>query len=263
MMSIQQIAANHNIDQNKENFPVNTIRLFYLILIYSLVQDNPQAKAEQIIKSIPLVSSILNKRTELRLSGELKNISNEWHESSAEIKALNELIPQADQSLTYLFSMILPSQEDLLFNIVSQAQEEGKIFSPADILSTLKLRAMDSIAYSNLVCQLINQPEHNLAIHYLTNLAYQVNDLLDSILFAKEDTENNNFSPFEIIRKSVKDSSEAKNIINSLLEKLLSDKDQVKLPDETQQQVDQFFQLLTNILHYDEGNKNSETTQVE
>jgi hypothetical protein len=263
MMTIQQIATTHNIDPNKENFPVNTIRLFYLVLIYSLVQDNPQEKAEQIIKSIPLVSTILSKRTDLRLSGEIKNINQEWLESQSEIEELNKLIPQADQSLTYLFSMILPSQEDLLFNIVSQAQSEGKVFNPTDIISTLKLRAMDSIAYSNLVCQLVNQPEHNLAIHYLTNLIYQVNDLLDSILFAKEDTENNNFSPFEIIRKSAKDSSEAKNIINSLLEKLLSDKNQVKLPEETQQQVDQFFQLLTSILGYEVDDKNNETIQVE
>lgn len=263
MMTIQQIATNHNIDPNKENFPVNTIRLFYLILIYSLVQDNPQEKAEQIIESIPLVSSILNKRTNLRLSGETKNINQEWIESQNEIEALNSLIPQADQSLTYLFSMILPTQEDLLFNIVNQAQSEEKVFNPTDIISTLKLRAMDSIAYSNLVCRLVNQPEHYLAIHYLTNLVYQVNDLLDSILFAKEDTENNNFSPFEIIRKSAKDSNEAKNIINSLLEKLLSDKDQVKLPEETQQLVDQFFQLLTNILDYEVKNSNTEATQTE
>jgi len=261
-MTIQQIAVKHNIDQNKENFPVNTIRLFYLILIYSLVKENPEGLAEKIINAIPIISSIFNKRTELRLSGDKKDINNEWLKSSEEIKKLNDLIPNADQSLVYLFSMVLPTQEDLLFNIVNQSQNEGKTFKPGDIIATLKLRAMDSIAYSNLVCQLVNQPEHNLAIHYLTNLVYQTNDLLDSILFAKEDTENNNFSPFEIIRKSAKDSSEAKEIINLILERMLSDMSQVRLPEETQIQVNEFFQLLSNILGYEAEKEAVEVTTL-
>ena len=261
-MTIQQIATKHNIDTNKENFPINTIRLFYLILIYSLVKENPEEKAEKIINAIPIISSILSKRTELRLSGDKKDINNEWLGSNEEIKRLNDLIPNADQSLVYLFSMVLPTQEDLLFNIVNQSQNEGKTFNHGDIISTLKLRAMDSIAYSNLVCQLVNQPQHNLAIHYLTNLVYQTNDLLDSILFAKEDTENNNFSPFEIIRKSAKNSIEAKQIINLILERMLSDMRQVKLPEETQQQVDEFFQLFSNILGYEAEKEAFEETTL-
>jgi hypothetical protein len=263
MMTIQQIATNHNIDATKENFPVNTIRLFYLIIIYSLVTDNPQEKAEKIVKSIPLVSSILSKRTDLRLSEQEKNIDNEWQQNQAELDQLNQLIPKASQSFTYLFSMLLPFQEDLLFNIVNQAQNEGKVFNPTDTVSTLKLRALDSIAYSHLVCQLVNQPKHNLAIHYLTNLVYQVNDLLDSILFAKEDTDNNNFSPFEIVRKSTKNSAEAKNLIKAILNKLTSDKTQVQLPSESQQLVDEFFDMLINILGDINPKKETETNPTE
>jgi len=156
--------------------------------------------------------------------------------------------PKHRQTFTHLFSDSLPSQEILLFNIVNQAQSQDKVFSPTDIISTLNLRAMDSIAYSSFVSSLINKPEHDLAIHYLINLVYQVNDLLDSILFAKEDTENNNFSPFEVIRKSAKDSAEAKVIIKSILDKLIQDKNQVDLPVETQKLIDEFFTMLTSIL---------------
>lgn len=247
-MTIQQIAATHNIDKNKENFPVNTIRLFYLVLIHTLTSDSPQKDSEKIIKAIPIVSSILDKRTDLRLSGDDKNINKEWQTVEPELNQLEEIIPGAKKSFEYLFSTTLPAQEDLLFNIVNQAQEDGKVFKPTDILATLKLRSMDSIAYSHLVCNIVKKPEHNLAIHFLTNLVHQVNDLMDSILFAKEDTENNNFSPFEVIRKSAKDSAEAKAIIKSILDRLVDDKSQVSLPTESQKEVDEFFNLLTRVI---------------
>jgi hypothetical protein len=250
MITIDQITTAHKIDKNKENFPVNTIRLFYLIFIYSLVTDNPQEKAEKMIQAIPIIGSILEKRTDLRLSGEKQDINAEWLAVKEEVAKLNQIIdsPINKTTFTHLFSTTLPAQEILLFNIVNQAQGEDKSFSPTDIIATLKLRAMDSVAYSSFVTSLINTPEHNIAIHYLTNLAYQINDLLDSILFAKEDTDNNNFSPFEVIRKSAKDSAEARLIIKSILDKLIEDKDQVKLPDQTQQLVDQFFTMLIEIL---------------
>ncbi|MDH5533156.1 MAG: hypothetical protein OEX81_01875 [Candidatus Pacebacteria bacterium] len=263
MITIDQITTAHKIDKNKENFPVNTIRLFYLIFIYSLVTDNPLEKAEKMIEAIPIIGSILEKRTDLRLSGEKQDINAEWLAVKEEITKLNLIIdsPINKTTFTHLFSTILPAQEILLFNIVNQAQGEGKTFSPSDIIATLKLRAMDSISYSSFVTSLINMPEHELAIHYLTNLAYQVNDLLDSILFAKEDTDNNNFSPFEVIRKSAKDSAEARMIIKSILDKLIEDKKQVSLPPQTQQLVDQFFTMLIGILG-DMGTT-SETTPQE
>lgn len=261
MITIDQITTNHNIDKNKENFPVNTIRLFYLIFIYSLVTDNPQDKANKMIQAIPIIGSILEKRTDLRLSGEKQDINAEWLAVKGEISKLNQIInsPINKTTFTHLFSITLPAQEILLFNIISQAQGEEKSLSPTDIIATLKLRAMDSVAYSSFVSSLINQPEHDIAIHYLTNLAYQVNDLLDSILFAKEDTDNNNFSPFEIIRKSAKDSTEARLIIKSILDKLIEDKGQVTLPAQTEQLVDQFFTMLLDVI----GEINTQPTKTE
>lgn len=260
MLTIAQIAQQHGIDTNKENFPVNTIRLFYLILIYSFITDNPKDAADKMIQVIPLVSSVLEKRTDLRLSAEEKNINNEWQTVETELNEIEKIIPGGKTSFVYLFSTVLPTQEDILFNIVNQAQSDGKVFKPTDIVATLKLRSMDSIAYSHLVCQLINQPEHNLAINYLTNLVYQVNDLMDSILFAKEDTENNNFSPFEIIRKSAQDSAEAKTMIKSLVEKFLNDKSQVSLPPQVQIIVDEFLMMLTAVLGDTTSEKPSEET---
>jgi hypothetical protein len=250
MITIDQIIASHNINKDKTNFPVNTIRLFYLIFIYSLVDNNPQDVANKMLEAIPIIGKLLEKRTNLRLSGEQQNINKEWELITEDLNQLEQIInsPKHRQTFTHLFSDSLPSQEILLFNIVNQAQSQDKVFSPTDIISTLNLRAMDSIAYSSFVSSLINKPEHDLAIHYLINLVYQVNDLLDSILFAKEDTENNNFSPFEVIRKSAKDSAEAKVIIKSILDKLIQDKNQVDLPVETQKLIDEFFTMLTSIL---------------
>lgn len=261
MITIDQIITNHKIDKNKENFPVNTIRLFYLILIYTLIEDNPQEKANKMIEAIPIIGGILEKRTNLRLSGETPDLDKEWEIIKDDLNKLETIENSSShrQTFTYLFSNFLPSQETLLFNIVRQAQNPGHLFSPTDVISTLNLRAMDSIAYSSFVSSLINKPKHNLAIHYLVNLVYQVNDLLDSILFAKEDTDNKNFSPFEIIRKSVKDSTEAKVVIKSILDKLMENRTQVTLPPETKQLTDQFLTMLVSIL----GEIKTESTNTE
>jgi len=261
MITLDQIISNHNIDQTKENFPVNTIRLFYLIFIYSLITDNPQEKANKMIEAIPIISSILEKRTDLRLSGEKQNINLEWEAVQGEMTKLNEIIDSSINKNTFihLFSTTLPTQEILLFNVVSQAQDDKKTFTPADVITTLKLRAMDSIAYSSFVTSLVNKPEHDIAIHYMTNLVYQINDLLDSILFAKEDTDNNNFSPFEIIRKSAADSTQARLIIKSILDKFTEDKKQVNLPVHSQVLVDQFFEMLIGIIGEIKNQPNEES----
>jgi len=75
MITIDQIIASHNINKDKTNFPVNTIRLFYLIFIYSLVDNNPQDVANKMLEAIPIIGKLLEKRTNLRLSGEQQNIN--------------------------------------------------------------------------------------------------------------------------------------------------------------------------------------------
>jgi hypothetical protein len=248
MLTIQHIITNHSIDAKKSHFPINTIRLLYLLFIYSLTDDNPQEKAQKMLEVIPTIGTILSKRTDFRIVAAERSINQEWQEVQPELQILKDTTGINLQVFTFLFSTILPSQEEMLLNIVKHSQDTERKLSQIDIMATLKLRSQDSLAYSAVVAHLINKPEHDLAIHYVTNLIYQLNDLLDSILFAKEDTENNNFSPFEVIRKSADNSTQAKVIIKVIIDTIKNDLSQITLPEQTNQLVQEFIQMLLSVL---------------
>lgn len=250
MMTLDQITQKYQIDQTKENFPLNTIRLLYLILIETLA-DNPDSTGKTMLEALPIIRDLLEKRTQVRLSGQPQNLTGELAEVQPVLAKLQQLLPnQQDLQLTieHLFAYALPIQETVLFGIVSRAQSSEKIFSSPDVTATLSLRSMDSLIYSQILVTLLAKPEHNLAIHYLVNTVYQINDLIDSIIFAQEDTNDNNFSAFEVIRKAVPDSQAGKVLIKNNLSSLVGTVDQIQLPQITKDLVKEYLDNLIQVL---------------
>lgn len=250
MLTLDQLAANYQIDTNKEHFPLNTVRLLYIALLASL-SDNPETTTKIMLEAIPVVRSILKKRSELKLGEKPSTLKQEWQAIQAELATLNSLLPNSASltpTLQQMFSYSLPIQENLLFGIVTRSQNKDQLFYGEDIETTLTARSMDSLIYSEIVCSLINKPEHNLSIHRLVNLVYQINDLLDSIVFASEDTQAQNFSAFEIIRKVVPNSAVAKQLIVKLLADIQAGLIVVELPEETMVLVNEYLTKLTGVL---------------
>lgn len=250
MQTLDQIAQKYQIDTGKENFPLNTIRLLYLVLIETLA-INPEQSSTSILTIIPLIREIIDKRLETRLAAEKKNLKLEFTAVEPTIQKILPLLPQNSQlraTIEQLFSFTLPIQEALLFGIVSKAQSDEKVFSAPDVNATLNLRSMDSLFYSQALCELIGNSEHNLAIHNLINLIYQLNDLVDSIIFAKEDTTEQSFSAFEVIRKSVSDSVAARELIKSTASYLINLISQVELPETAMLLVNDYAQKLISVL---------------
>lgn len=250
MLSIDEIAKKYQIDQNKDNYPLNTIRLLYLILIETL-SSNKEETANKILQVIPLVREILDKRIELRLSDKPKGLSLELQTVEATIQSIETILgnsPHLRSTIEQLFSCTLPIQETILFGIVSKAKSQDKIFSANDVSTTLCMRSVDSIIYSQILCDQINHREHNASIHFLINLTYQINDLVDSIVFAQEDTQGQNFSAFEVMRKAVPDSQAAKSLIRTSLQDMLTSAMEISLPEETKVLTKEFLERLVAVL---------------
>lgn len=263
MDNLSQLATRYQVDQNKEHYPLNTIRILYLILIETL-SDQPEQGAQVILDLIPEIRAILDKRISLRLETDQKNPANEIAEIKEQIQKIDQILPANNVVVTieHLFSYALPIQESLLVGLLSRAQEDQKVFDINDVHATLNLRSMDSLLYSQIVCDIVKKPEQNLAIHSLTNLCYQLNDLVDSIIFAKEDTTDNNFSAFEIIRKSVQDSNAAKALIKTLARELVESIKTIKLPNNTTQLVYEYVDSLASLLGDDVLSQERNSTQV-
>lgn len=249
MSTLGEITQKYQVDQTRDHYPLNTIRLLYLILIETLV-DQPQAIGQTMLQALPLIRETLDKRTEVRLSGQPKNLNLEMEAVAPTLASLKKLLPNTNLELTieHLFAFVLPIQENVLFGLVSRAQSADKIFSDQDVTATLNLRSMDSLLYSQVLCDLIKQPQHNLSLHSLVNQVYQINDLLDALVFAEQDTADNNFSAFEVIRKAVPDSASAKTLIKNNLRILLAEVNQVALPEPTMQLVREFLDQLVGVL---------------
>lgn len=250
MLTLNQLATNYQIDVNKDHFPLNTVRLLYIALLETL-SENPQSTTKIMLEAIPIVRSILKKRSALKLGEKISTLNQEWLAIQMELAALNSLLPNSiglTPTLQQLFSFSLPIQESLLFSLVSRSQNQSRLFCGEDIETTLTARSMDSVIYSEIVCLLINKPEHNLSIHRLVNLVYQINDLLDSIIFADEDTQAQNFSAFEIIRQVVPNSTVARQLITKLLGDLQAGLAVIELPTATMALVTEYLTHLTGVL---------------
>lgn len=250
MTTIEEITRKYNIDQSKDHYPLNTIRVLYLILIETIVQDKENV-AKQMIEAIPLVRELLDKRIETRLSGQEKNLNLEIESVEPTIKSLENILTNSAHlrsTIEQLFASTLPIQETILFGIVNKAKSPDKIFSANDVNTTLCMRSVDSILYSQILCDLINIKEYNLSIHSLVNLTYQINDFVDSIVFAQEDTNEQNFSAFEVMRKAVPDSQAAKNLIRTNLQEMLLNANSINFPAETKVLIKEFLDSLVGVL---------------
>lgn len=250
MLSIEEIANKYQVDQKKDHYPLNTIRVLYLILIETL-SANKEEIATKMVQVIPLVRELLDKRIEIRLSGQIKNLNQELEAVEPILQSIETILGTTTKlrsTIEQLFACTLPIQENILFGIVSKAKSQEKIFSANDVNTTLCMRSVDSVIYSQILCDLIDIKEHNLSIHSLVNLTYQINDLIDSIVYAKEDTEGQNFSAFEVMRKAVPDSSAAKDLIRTTLKDMLATTDSINFPEETKKLVKEFLEELISVL---------------
>ena len=115
--------------------------------------------------------------------------------------------PELRQTIQLMFSDIYPMQEALLGSIDHFLKEDS--LQLADLLATLKIRAMDSVLYAGVIDQVIREyqsPEGDASMKFnqlyqLINATLQINDLVDAIVYAKQDLASKSATIVEIIRR--------------------------------------------------------------
>lgn len=227
-LSVSSIAEKYQVNAGKPHFPLNTLRLVYLIFAESIAETNPDQvtqRTQDILALIPKVQELLDARSGHRAEQTEATLETEWQAVQPALQNIYQIVdtPAVRQTMETVFSYIFPLQDTLLLSLYSDLSSEKK-FSIQDVYSIFHIRSMDSIIYSGLVGEVIRKhsvPEQlpanfQLAINYKLNALYQLNDLVDSLVYAKEDMDSKNFSPFEIIKKVSSSAEEARQIITSV-----------------------------------------------
>lgn len=224
-ISVSAIAQKYQVNVGKPHFPLNTLRLVYLIFAESIAahnSDHVQARTQDILSIIPKIQALTDARSTHRSEQAELSLQSEWAAVQPALEDLYQIIdtPSVRQSMETVFSYVFPLQDTLLMSLYSDLAS-GKKFSMQDVMSIFHIRSMDSIVYSSLVGAIIRKHAEaadlpvnfQLALNYKLNALYQLNDLVDALVYAKDDLESQNFSPFEIIKKVATDATEARQLI--------------------------------------------------
>jgi hypothetical protein len=254
MPSLREIAQNTGINIEKPFFPVNSLRLLYYIIADHYTSENAEVR-EQVGSLIPKVEAIFAARTQHRKSDTTTTTKTDWESIQAPLQDVYRIIdtPKIRQVFESYFSYTLPLQDDLFLHLYTLMYGDQKV-DKYTLRLLLRVRSMDSIVFSTLVAEILAKHSGKddaslaLTLHYHLQLAYQLNDLVDAIVFAKDDLEAKNFSPFEMIRRVAPEAQTAKELIKGLLEDFLQKTDQFVFPEALNTQVTEFYTLLAGVV---------------
>lgn len=250
--TIAALAEKYGISVDKPHFPVNSMRLYYVMLGHSL-SGGDQETSDLINSLVPKISAILDAR-ESALGGEKVTPATTFQACSKPIQELLDLkdTPQLRQSLEHMFLEMFPLQESLLASIDKFLKMENLV--EADLYAALKIRATDSMLYASVIDQVLSdilRPEGGKEIflkpvHWQVNTSLQINDLSDAIVYAKQDLESKNATIVEIIRRIDVRPSAMEATVKGAYDHLFEQATYIPLPDPTQALINDYNQMLRN-----------------
>jgi hypothetical protein len=262
MQPISELSSKYGVNSSKPYFPVNSLRLLYFI-ISDFYSAGNQELLEKVGQLVPKVEAVFTARTEHRGTATQATPKSDYDAALPALEEIYALVgsPSVHQTFDYLFSTLYPLQDDLFLSLYQNITSE-KPLAVQDMLLLLKVRSMDSIIFANVLANLIgkflsgsyegkgtNLDEIKLALQWQLNLAYQLNDLVDTVVYAKEDLEANSFSPFQVIRKIAPEANAAKELIKNTLNDLRQKTSVFPFPPELQEQVNTFYTELIGVVH--------------
>jgi hypothetical protein len=112
---------------------------------------------------------------------------------------------------------------------------------------------MDSVVYSTIIHQVILKHSPHIEqttytqvspIHWQVNLTMQINDLVDSIIHAKEDLENQSAPLINILKRILTNSNEVEAVVNNILDTLVTQSTKLPFPQPLQGHINTFNQQL-------------------
>jgi hypothetical protein len=258
--SVKAAARSYGISADRSFFPVNSLRILYFLIV-DFYTGGDVASREKIELLIPRVEAVLAARSKHRAENKEATLESDFAAAARPLQEIYQVIdtPTVRRAFEQYFSYLFPLQDSVFVGLFQRITNDDKLTS-ADLLELLKVRAMDSILFSTLISEIIKSKLGDsgketdllglpLSLDYHLNLAYQLNDLVDSIAFAKNDLDTGNFSPFQVIRKVAAEAASAKEMIKETLS-LLDKQDYLfTFPSPLQSQCDVFFKELINVVN--------------
>lgn len=258
--TLSSLSEKYQVNKDKPFFPLNSLRLVYLIFAETIAVPNDairERRGQDIIALIPKVQAMLDARTTHRAEQAEATLETEWQAVQPAIQDILTVVdsPKVRNLFEHVFSYIFPLQDTLLISLYNDLSNQ-KRFAIQDIYSIFHIRSMDSIVYSGLVSAVLEKdvpPEMlpadlQLSLNYKLSSLYQLNDLVDAIVYAKEDLEHKNFSPFELIRKAASNVEEAKEMIKGIASTFEKRIHAFPFGEQTENLLTEFSHELVNVI---------------
>jgi hypothetical protein len=258
LFELAERARQYGINPDRPFFPVNSLRLLYFMVLDQLTNGNKEV-IEKMGDLILKVEAVLAAREQGKIAATLDSEK----DLTKMLPALQDLRTtftnsNLDRVVQELVGVILPNQDQQLFFLGTQ-MNYLKISSPQIVQSILQARSLDSLIYSTLLIELSrphlpsdqvaeNQAQLSTYLHSQIFLSYQLNDLVDCVVFAKDDIEANSLTPLSFIQKSTHDLPEIKALISGTKESLIEQLSTPQAFPELQKILMSYVRALTSVL---------------
>lgn len=249
-----ELAQQYKVKTDKPHFPMNTLRLFYLILTRDLTGGS-EAALDMTNQAVPMISSYIDTANKWSISPDklLDTLVDPRTKivDLVEVPALNDKLKQAwerEQLPLYLANKsIVP--EHLQGSLTQRFQQ------------LLDNRSVEAIVYSSVVGTIIRKhhPPPTPATYnplvdtadtiYLTiRLMQQLNDVVDAIVYAKQDLENDKAPLITIVQETINSPEEQVAFYREIIMRLLDRIAHLPLSQPGRSNVHAFGQMLDRVL---------------
>lgn len=232
LFALSEKARQYGMNPDRPFFPVNSLRLLYYMVLDELTHDT--AAREKMSELIPKIEAVLAARNKGKVATSLES-DKDYDRATGPLHDLQLTFstPIIDAQIAQLFGVTLPHQDSQLLLLHTQ-MESMQLISPQLLLSLLQIRSVDSLLYSTYMVELFNKADNGEAeidtiqkqklavfLHSATFLSYQMNDLVDMIVFAKDDMMNDTPTPLMYLQHTVTDPQVLKSLVAEAAESLL------------------------------------------
>jgi hypothetical protein len=259
-VTLDQLTEKYQANKDKPHFPLNSLRLVYLLLAETIgnpTEELKQWRSQQIMNLIPRVQALMDARAAFKSQNPGATLDEEIADLVGPMGEIQSMLdtPLVHTVIDHALSYVFPLQDTLLISLY-QDLSTNKTFALQDIYTIFHVRSMDSMLYAGFVTAILQHnvdpsalpPHLHMALNYKLNALYQLNDLVDTIVYAKEDMESQNFSPFQIIRKTVGNIEDAKNMIKNIAMTFERRIQTFPLGDQTEELLAEFGHKLVGVI---------------
>ncbi|MBK9745803.1 MAG: hypothetical protein IPO91_03400 [Chloroflexi bacterium] len=255
------LAQQFNCNIERNYFPLNSLRIFYLMLVRDLTNGDAVALLTTNLV-VPKVSAIQDSVESLSES-DIED-SQQIHESLGESRlALFEVIdtPQLRYDIEVTLQQVLiPRQFKELNAFINQPKQDTPASPDAALHRLLQIRNMNHFLYAQVISSIIAQRrQHNgltpfhprlntdSVIRRCVSIIMQLNDLVDAICHAQNDLQSGSATLIELACRSVKPEG-VEDLLRRILHTLQRELDRLPLSAPADLHVRTFAARLVDVL---------------